>query len=354
MTGLLSGMRVLDVSFWRPVPHATQLLADLGAEVLKVEPPGGDPMRGFPELFSDVASHKRSTIVDLKTDEGRERVLQLAEGADVFCEGWRPGVAARLGVDYDAVSARNPLVIYCSLSGYGQSGRFVHRTGHDVNYQAMAGALAPRAADRTAPAIPRVPIADLAGGTVAALCISAAWAKRLQTGEGEYIDVAMADVVASWVGPRAGTAMAGRAERSRGSTGYGVYQCADGNYLTLAVISENHFWQAVCDALELDELRALDHQARLDRYEECDAAITVACASLARDDAVERLASRGAPVAPVLTPDEAGALDHFHDRGVVFDEAGGDRRVGFPAVLRCHPVRRPGPVPAPGEHPGWG
>ncbi len=144
MTGLLDGMRVLDAGIWRPVPHATQMLADLGAEVLKIEPPGGDPMRTFPQLFRDVAGHKRSVELNLRTPEGRNRALELVAGADVFCEGWRPGVADRLGVGYDVVREARPSIIYCSVSGYGQTGPNVARPGHDVNYQALAGALAPR------------------------------------------------------------------------------------------------------------------------------------------------------------------------------------------------------------------
>src|SRR5262245_3946809 len=162
MSGLLDGMRVLDAGIWRPVPHATQMLADLGADVLKIEPPGGDPMRRFPELFADIASHKRSVILDLKTEDGRERALELAADAHVFTEGWRPGVAKRLGLDYETVRERNSAIIYCSLSGYGQTGPLVDRPGHDLNYQALAGAVAPRPG--TAPAIPLVPIADLSGG----------------------------------------------------------------------------------------------------------------------------------------------------------------------------------------------
>src|SRR5205085_9070286 len=108
--GMLGGMRVLDVSSWRPMPHATQILADLGAEVLKVEPPGGDPMRAYPELFAAIARGKRSVMLDLRTDEGQARALELAARADVVCEAWRPGVAGRLGPGYDAVAAVNPAV----------------------------------------------------------------------------------------------------------------------------------------------------------------------------------------------------------------------------------------------------
>jgi len=348
--GLLAGMRVLDAGIWRPVPHATQMLADLGAEVLKIEPPGGDPMRTFPTIFADIASHKRSIVLDLKTDDGRARALELAADADVFTEGFRPGVADRLGLSYEAMQARNPSIIYCSISGYGQTGPLVDRTGHDLNYQALAGVLAGHGRDEE-PTIPPLPVADLAAGAYAAFCIAAAWAKRLLTGDGEHIDVAMADVVAAWRGPRASLALKDRPEGSRGSTGYGVFRCADGGYLTLAVIAEDHFWTAVCDALGLDALRTLRHYERLDRYEECQAAVAGACASLRRDDAVERLAARGAPVAPVLTPDEMAAHEQFRSRAVVVPDTDGEPRLGFPARLERHPSRPPGPSPAVGANP---
>jgi crotonobetainyl-CoA:carnitine CoA-transferase CaiB-like acyl-CoA transferase len=345
VTGLLDGMRVLDAGIWRPVPHATQMLADLGAHVLKIEPPGGDPMRTFPQLFRDIAGHKASIELNLRRAEGRARALELVADADVFCEGWRPGVAARLGVGYDDVRERNPSIIYCSVSGYGQTGPNVARPGHDANYQALAGALAPRVGE--APAIPRVPIADLAAGTVAAFCICAAWAKRLQTGEGERIDVAMADVVASWSGTSSGNLLRGRTQPTRGSAGYGVFACTDGGWITLAVISEDHFWQAVCDGLELaGELRSLGHLERLDRFDECQAAVAAACAHLTRDEALDRLTRAGAPVAPVLDPAEMAANEQFRAREVVFDAGDGTARLGFPARLQDHPPRPPGPVPA--------
>jgi crotonobetainyl-CoA:carnitine CoA-transferase CaiB-like acyl-CoA transferase len=344
VTGLLDEMRVLDAGIWRPVPHATQLLADLGAQVLKIEPPGGDPMRTFPNLFRDVAGHKRSIELNLRSDEGKARALELVAAADVFCEGWRPGVAARLGLSYDDVQARNPSIIYCSVSGYGQTGPNVERPGHDVNYQALAGALAPREGEE--PAIPRVPIADLAAGTMAALCICAAWAKRIRTGEGERIDVAMADVVASWSGTSSGNVLRGRTQPTRGSAGYGVFACADGGWITLAVISEDHFWQAVCDGLSLpDELRALGHLDRLDRFDECQAAIAATCTRLTRAEALERLTAAGAPVAPLLDPSEMAANEQFRVREVVVDAGDGTARLGFPARLRVHPPRSPGPTP---------
>jgi crotonobetainyl-CoA:carnitine CoA-transferase CaiB-like acyl-CoA transferase len=345
MSGLLDGMRVLDAGIWRPMPYATQLLADLGAEVTKIEPPTGDPMRGFPELFRDVASNKRSVRLDLRTEEGRRQAQEMAAAVDVFCEGWRPGVADRLGVGYGDLCAVNPSIIYCSLSGFGQDGDLVARPGHDLNYQALAGALVSRRDDDTMPAIPRVPVADLAAGLFAAFAISAAYAKRVQTGEGERIDVAMADVVASWVGPYASTALADSDEPMRGAAGYGAFRCADGTYLALGVIAEDHFWRAVCDALELVELADLTYVERLGKVEACNDAVARQLANIPRDDALSRLIAAGAPVTPVLTPDEMGADPNFRGRGVIVEDPDGGRRVAFPAVLHSHPPRPPGAAP---------
>ena len=144
--GLLAGVRVLDLSIFRPGPYATQLLVEMGAEVVKVEPPGGDPMRAYPGLFAVLNAGKRSAAVDLKDAAGRAAVLALAAGADAVIEGFRPGVVAKLGVDDGAVRQVNPSVVYCSISGYGQTGSLVDVPGHDVNYQAWAGGLEPRAA----------------------------------------------------------------------------------------------------------------------------------------------------------------------------------------------------------------
>ncbi len=329
--GLLDGMRVLDAGMWRPVPHATQLLADLGATVLKIERPGGDPMRAFPEIFDDVGAGKRSVVLDLKSAAGRARALELARDADVFTEGWRPGVAARLGLGYDDVRLVNPTIIYGSLSGYGQTGPRRDVPGHDLNYQASAGAITGRDAD-DAPRVPILPVADLAGATMLALVICAAWARRLQHGEGEYIDVSMTDVVASWRGRRSATLLAGRAEAARGTAGYGVFRCRDGKWLSLAVIAEDHLWAAVCDGLHLTTLRDLTYDRRLDRVDVLNEAVAGAVAARDRDEAVGALLAAGAPVAAVVTPEEAGAKE------------------GLPVVLAHHPAAPRAASPAVDAH----
>ena len=182
MSDLLEGLRVLDLSVWRPGPYATQLLAELGAEVLKVEPPGGDPMRSYPELFASLNANKRGVVLDLKDPADLARAVELATQADVVVEGFRPGVVDRLGVGPSVVMAVNPSVIYCSVSGYGQDGPLALTPGHDVNYQALSGALAPEGGE---PVRSSLPIADLAGGMAAAMAILAAAFRRQRSGEGE-------------------------------------------------------------------------------------------------------------------------------------------------------------------------
>ena len=193
------GVRVLDLGIWRPAPFATQLLAELGAEITKVEPPGGDPMRMFPTLYQSLNERKQVVEHDLKSDDGLAAVLELAATVDVAIEGFRPGVADRLGVGHDGLRAVNPSIIYCSISGYGQDGPMVTTPGHDLNYQAWTGFLAARAPEITRSG---VPVGDLAGGAYAAMAISAALAGRGADGAGPYIDVSMADVLLSWAGAR--------------------------------------------------------------------------------------------------------------------------------------------------------
>jgi crotonobetainyl-CoA:carnitine CoA-transferase CaiB-like acyl-CoA transferase len=342
-------MRVLDLSAYRPMPHATQILADLGAEVLKVEPPGGDPMRAYPDIFASVARGKRSVVLDLRTDAGRARAHELVAEADVVCESWRPGVADRLGVGYETVASLRPDVIYCSLSGFGQDGPLRDVPGHDLNFQAIAGAVAPRrGAD---PEVPRLPVADLEGGTVCALLICAAWARRLTTGAGERIDVAMADVVAWWVGPRSGTVHVDADGPTAGSPGYGVFRARDGEWVALGVLGEPRLWDAICRALGLDALLGLRFDERLERASEVDAAVAGAVALRDRDEVLARLVEQGAPATPVLTPEQATEHPQLRARGFhVASDAGSV--AGLPAQLASGGRVLATHVPAVDEHPG--
>jgi crotonobetainyl-CoA:carnitine CoA-transferase CaiB-like acyl-CoA transferase len=332
---------VLDLSIWRPGPYATQLLAEIGADVVKVEPPGGDPMRAYPELFTSLHANKRAIVLDLKQPAGLARALSLAEAADVLVEGFRPGVMARLGLGYDAVRSINPGIVYCSLSGMGQDGELAAASGHDLNYQAWAGALAP---DAGPPVVSALPIADLAGGMAAAFAVAAALFRRLRTGEGEYIDVAMSDVLATWTGaarPRA----QGVDSSARGVPGYGLFETGDGGYVALGVLTEDHFWRGLCEVLGLGEVADLGFTGRMARLAELQGRVAAAIRGRPRAELVDRLLAAGVPVAPVL--DRSGMLDqeHFRTRGVVTADPWADPATGYPVRLATHPARRRTPPP---------
>jgi crotonobetainyl-CoA:carnitine CoA-transferase CaiB-like acyl-CoA transferase len=302
---LLSGMRVLDLSIWRPGPYATSLLVALGADVLKVEPPGGDPMRQYPGLFESINAGKRSVVLDLKDGDDRARALELAMEADALLEGFRPGVMARLGLDAATVRGANPAIVYCSISGYGQDDPRAALPGHDVNYQAWAGALTPEGGTAT---MPRLPIADLAAGMSAAFGICAAVLGRQATGEGTHLDVSMTDVLATWTG-RTGGADGERGARSPAPQpvpGYGLFTTADDGQIALGVLSEQHFWSSLCAELGLDDLADLSFEERSARGSEMQRTVASAIARRRRDELVEALTAVAVPVAPVL--DRPGML----------------------------------------------
>ncbi|TMM17069.1 MAG: CoA transferase [Actinobacteria bacterium] len=327
---LLEGIRVLDLSTWRPGPYATQLLVELGADVVKVEPPGGDPMRVFPTLFAVLNAGKRAVAVDLKDAAGRAAVLERTASADVVVEGFRPGVVDRLGVGEDAVRAGNPSVVYCSVSGYGQDGPLRLLPGHDLNYQAWAGVVEPRPGDDT-PVVGRPPIADLAGGCYAALAICAALVRRLRRDEGERIDVSMTDILATWTGALPPLTLPDG--RSLGELpGYGTFATADGGWIALGVLSEDGAWRDLVRALGLDDAAALDFAERLALGRQLNERIVKAVGSRGRDEVVAALVDAGVPVSPVLSQHEMLEAELFRARGTVADGPDG-------APVMCHPVR---------------
>jgi crotonobetainyl-CoA:carnitine CoA-transferase CaiB-like acyl-CoA transferase len=349
--GLLTGVRILDFTIWRPGPYATQLLGELGAEVCKVEPPGGDPMRAYPGLFEALSVNKRSIVLDLKTDAGRGRALELATDADVVIEGFRPGVAARLGIGYDDVRGVNARVVYCSVSGMGQLGELSSAPGHDINFQAWSGALAP---DGGTPVVAAVPIADLAGGMAAAYAVCAAIVNRLRTGTGERIDVAMGDVLATWTGAVAPAAR-GVDPSARGVPGYGLFQAADGGWITLGIITEDHFWAALCDVLALADAREMQFVDRMTHIEPLQTRIAAAIARHPRDEVVDALLAAGIPVAPLLDRAEMLRLSHFREREVVtFDAWSTSPATGHPVRFEHHPAARTSRAPTLDEHSGMG
>ncbi len=271
----LAGTTVLDLTRLLPGGFCTLILADLGADVLKIEEPGrGDYLRAFPPmgktqsaLFTALNRGKRSMTLNLKSEAGRALLLDLARGADVLIEGFRPGVLARLGLDYPALQAVNPRLIVCAISGYGQQGPLRARAGHDLNYLGYAGAL-PQFAPRGGglPIVPGMQIADLGGGALtAAVGILAALLERTRSGQGRFLDIAMTDGVLHWLAAMAAQQWAsgdlpagGRGSLSGGYACYSVYATADSRALTVAAV-EPHFWANLCRMLGRDEYAALQY-----------------------------------------------------------------------------------------------
>jgi crotonobetainyl-CoA:carnitine CoA-transferase CaiB-like acyl-CoA transferase len=315
----LAGIRVLDLSRLLPGPWCSLLLADLGAEVIKVETPlAGDYARiapaelGFGGVFRAVNRGKRSIAVNYRLPRGREIVLRLAATADVFLEASRPGQLARHGLGEAAVRAANPRIVYCSLSGYGQDGPYRDRPGHDLDYLAVGGLLALLGPSGARPVPPGLQVADLAGGTLAALEILAALFRRERTGEGAVLDVAILDAIVGWLGPLgAGVATAGvvPGPLSGRYPCYGVYPAADGAFLAVGAL-EPPFWVAFCRAIGREDLvpRQFDPFAIADVE-----------AILAGRPRAEWLAAfdDDACVAPVNTPSEAHRDPHLRARGLV-------------------------------------
>ena len=344
-SGLLAGVHVLDLGIWRPVPYATQLLVEMGADVIKVEPPGGDPMRVFPDLFAILNAGKRAAAVDLKDSTERSAVLHLALDADVVIEGFRPGVIERLGLGYDAVCAVNPSVVYCSISGYGQTGPMRTVPGHDLNYQALAGIVEPRQPGEE-PVVGRPPVADLAGGVYAAMAVCAALVRASRTGEGEYIDVAMTDVLATWTGPLPSLRLDNGDVMRGGAAGYGAFRTADDGWITLGVLAEQPLWEALVTTLGLGDLAALTFVERSAQTAELNARLSASIATLSRDEAVTLLGGAGVPVSPVLGQAELADDAHLTARGVVRRTADKRTVMSHPLIYRRHPTPGAEDVPS--------
>jgi crotonobetainyl-CoA:carnitine CoA-transferase CaiB-like acyl-CoA transferase len=238
----LAGVRVVDFSMFVPGPFASAILADLGAEVIKVEPPKGDPGRSYvPMQFDTENRNKRSIAIDLKSPASGKVVAKLVGQSQIVLEGFRPGVARRLGIGFDSLRKFNPKLIYCSISGYGQTGPWRERPGHDVNYVAAAGGLAFTGEWLKAPVRSSLPIADMGGGTFAAIAILSALFEAQRAGKGAYLDLSLFEAAFFWAAMRHGLDPAAD-PRAHIFPVNDVFECADGKRLTLGILEE-HFWQ---------------------------------------------------------------------------------------------------------------
>ena len=262
----LKDIRIIDFSWLLPGPYATALLADMGADVIKVEQPGrGDYAR---EILSDhfemANRNKRGIALDLKQPEARDLALKLIEKADVVIEGYRPGVMAKFGLGPEALLERFPRLIYCSISGFGQDGPYRDRPGHDIGYNAVGGGYS-IPGDLKYPSVKgTLPVADLSSGMFAALSIMGALAERQQSGKGQYLDVAMTDCIAAWAGIRLGNVLwEGELAPNRLNAVSRIYETADGSRIALAC-TEDQFWQNFCKATQRPDLLADERWKTLD------------------------------------------------------------------------------------------
>jgi crotonobetainyl-CoA:carnitine CoA-transferase CaiB-like acyl-CoA transferase len=357
----LEGLLVLDFSTLLPGPLATLMLAEAGAEVIKVEKPGGEDMRRFPPALDGVSAPfavlnggKRSIVVDLKTREGRRSLEPLLSRADILVEQFRPGVMERLGLGYEAAKQLNPRLIYCSITGYGQDGPRAQEAGHDINYQAATGLLS------LSPSMPASLVADIAGGAMPAVMnILLALRQRDRTGEGSRLDIAMADAMFTftWFGLAQGHAtgrfpMAGENMLAGGSPRYGLYETADGLHVAVGAL-EGKFWDEFCDAIDLEP--ALREDGR--NPEATTSAVRALIRARPAQHWRDRLEPRDCCCTVVASLDDAVSDEHFRARGL-FDTLAQSGRGTLPlAAVPIAPAFRADPdearkVPEAGEHTG--
>lgn len=356
----LTDLRVLDLAPLLPGAFATMWLGDLGADVIKIEPPDGNYMRligdvenGIGPYFVSLNRNKRSIVLDLKQPEGQEALRRLAATADILVEGFRPGVMARLGADYDTLASVNPRLIYCSISGFGQDGPYRDYPGHDLTYLALAGILGFNRGEAGAPHPLPVQVADLGAGSMPALtAILAALYSRERSGQGQYLDVAMLDGALSWLyfllplARRPDLAEEGQGMLTGGALCYNVYETADGRYLAVAAL-EPHFWSALCQDIgrpDLIEYGLNPEPGAAERLAELRSLFRGRTLA----EWLARLDLRRTACAPVYTLEEMAGDPQIAHRGLIVEEAA--PQVAFPARLSRTPASIRRPPPRLGEH----
>ena len=366
----LEGIKVVDLSRLAPGPYASMLLGDLGADVLMVEaPPGtvqgsaGDPgsqeAQDSRRAFNPLSRNKRSITVNLKSEEGRAIVHDLAKDADVFLEGFRPGVTERLGVGYETIAAINPRIVYASLSGYGQTGPYVDMVGHDINYISVGGALAMIGRDGQPLSIPQNVIADFAGGgLMTAFAITSALLSRQNTGRGQYLDMSMSDNVLYLLASQSGGVLGGGSSPIPGMPGlgggsphYNVYECADGKYISLGSL-EPRFWENLCQISGREDL--IEHEADTSKHSEFTEHLRTMFKNKDRDTWFQELKDIELCVAPVLNLEEALHDPHQQHRKMtvtVEDEnLGSIEQIGIGPKFSETPGSVRSTAPQPGKH----
>lgn len=361
----LTGIRVLDMSRLLPGPYCTMLLADFGAEVIKIEEPGkGDYSRSFPPFLKDFGywhlllnRNKQSVVLDLKSEEGKNIFLELVKTADVVVESYRPGVLKKLGVDYEAAAKVNPKIIYCSLSGYGSKGPLAHKADHDLGYLSLAGVTAMSGEADGAPAIPGVLMADMNAALSAGMSIMIALRHAALTGQGQEIDISLFNVAMNLMPGAASLFFGSGFVAERGNnwlTGayanYNIYATADGRYVSVGCL-EKKFWRNLCMGLGKEELIDMVDDESNHPYLKEQLAEVFKQKTMREWE--EFFADKDACVTPVLNFKEAVESEQVQANEMVLnvqdDELGEYQQLGFAMKLSKTPAQLTKRAPRLGE-----
>jgi crotonobetainyl-CoA:carnitine CoA-transferase CaiB-like acyl-CoA transferase len=367
----LDGFKVLDLTRFLSGPYCTMVLAELGAEVIKVEQPGtgddsrrlGPKVHGESYPFAMPNRSKRSVSVDLKDDRGRDVFVGMAREADLIIENFRPGVVKRLGIDYEALRRVRPEIIYCSISGFGQSGPYRDRPGFDIMAQGVTGLMRMTGQAGGRPAKVGIAVTDLAAGSTAIYSILAAEMLRRRTGEGQYIDISLVDAALAWTVWESGAYFAdgeiprATGTRHRRSTPYQAYRTADG-FVTIGANNDRLWRRLVLDVLNtpawLDDPRFVTLSARMAAIDELEREIEAITMTRTTADWIEALQAAGVPGGPVLTYDQALGDPHVAARKMVTELEhpiiGPMRTIAPPTKFSDLPYAVRGPAPWLGQH----
>ncbi|WP_174733332.1 CaiB/BaiF CoA transferase family protein [Mesobacillus harenae] len=346
--GALSGVKVLDLSRLLPGPYCTLMMADYGAEVIKIEEPGkGDYIRwrkpaieGIGARHLTINRNKKSVELNLKTEEGKRIFKKMAESADVILESFRPGVMDRLGLGYEEISKVNKGIVYCSLTGYGQTGPYRNLPGHDINYIGYSGILGLIGEKDGKPVVPGVQIADIGGGALMALSgICMALFHRVRSGQGQYIDVSMMDGAVSWLYASASDYFASGKTPERGNTRldghfayYHVYQTKDKKYLSVGA-SEFKFWKRICELIGKPEWTEL-HEGSGEVQKQLKLDLSELFRQKNQQEWLDLLANEDTCVGPVNDIDQIFEDPQIIDRELFLEmnhpTAGTVKQIGFP------------------------
>jgi crotonobetainyl-CoA:carnitine CoA-transferase CaiB-like acyl-CoA transferase len=368
MSGILDGVKVIDLSRLLPGPFCTQMLGDLGADVIKIEETqGGDYARWMPPKgkvdggqFLAINRNKRSMKLNLHTQEGKEILLKLVASADVVIEQFRPGVMERMGLGYETLKQQNPRIIMCSITGYGQDGPKNQLAGHDINYLSDTGILEMIGNYKGSPVVPGIQIADVGGGSLwAAFSIVAALFGREKTGKGQYIDVSMTDAVFTFMEPLAGAYFMNKEVPHRhetllggGFAWYYVYRTKDDRYISLGML-EGKFWKQFCNAIGRPDYIPIQMGPR-EVQEKMMQELAELFATKTADEWMEILEPLDACAAKVKNLEEALADEHFHQRGMIVEMdhpvEGKIKSLGFPVKFSEQPFEVRMVPPTFGQH----